>query len=73
MKPRYFHWHPEMPHRYRIFVQSEVAVLGVVLGAEIFVNEVQTPSETLGAAPLVASLLITPIATELPKKFNSVL
>ena len=30
-------------------------------------------SETLGAAPLIMSLLITPIATELPEKFNSVL
>ena len=62
-----------MPHRYRIFVQIGVAILGIVLGAEIFVKEVQVLSETLGAAPLVVSLLITPIATELPEKFNSVL
>ena len=48
-------------------------ILGIVLGAEIFVHEVQRLSETLGAAPLVVSLLITPIATELPEKFNSVL
>jgi cation:H+ antiporter len=72
-KPLYFHRHPEMPHRYRIFLQIGVSVLGIVLGAEIFVKEVQALSETLGAAPLVVSLLITPIATELPEKFNSVL
>ena len=30
-------------------------------------------SETLGASALIVSLLITPIATELPEKFNSVL
>ncbi len=65
-KPLYFHRHPEMPHRYRIFTQIGVAILGIVLGAEIFVHEVQLLSETLGAAPLVVSLLITPIATELP-------
>jgi cation:H+ antiporter len=50
-----------------------VAVLGIILGAEIFVHEVQILSESLGAAPLIVSLLITPIATELPEKFNSVL
>jgi cation:H+ antiporter len=72
-KPLYFHRHPEMPHRYRIFVQIGVSILGIVVGAEIFVREVQTLAGTLGAAPLVVSLLITPIATELPEKFNSVL
>jgi cation:H+ antiporter len=72
-KPLYFHRHPEMPHRRRIFLQLGVALAGIILGAEIFVREVETLSATLGAAPLVVSLLITPIATELPEKFNSVL
>jgi len=73
IKPLYFHRHPVMPHRYRIFLQIGVAVLGIILGAEIFVKEVQVLSQSLGAAPLIVSLLITPIATELPEKFNSVL
>jgi cation:H+ antiporter len=72
-KPLYFHRHPEMPHRRRIFLQIGVALGGIVLGAEIFVEQVQVVSEALGASPLVVSLLITPIATELPEKFNSVL
>lgn len=72
-KPLYFHRHPVMPHRSRIFLQLGVAVVGIVLGAEIFVKEVQALSVAFGAAPLVVSLLITPIATELPEKFNSVL
>ena len=72
-KPLYFHRHPQMPHRYRIFLQIGVALLGIVLGAEIFVEQVEILSETLGAAPLIVSLLVTPIATELPEKFNSVL
>ena len=72
-KPLYFHRHPEMPHRYRIFLQIGLALVGIIIGAEIFVREVETLSTTLGAAPLVVSLLITPIATELPEKFNSVL
>ena len=72
-KPLYFHRHPEMPHRRRIFLQIAVALGGIILGAEIFVEQVQIVSESLGASPLVVSLLITPIATELPEKFNSVL
>jgi cation:H+ antiporter len=72
-KPLYFHRHPEMPHKRRILLQIGVALAGIIIGAEIFVREVEVLSTTLGAAPLVVSLLITPIATELPEKFNSVL
>jgi cation:H+ antiporter len=72
-KPLYFHRHPEMPHRRRIFLQIAVALGGIILGAEIFVEQVQVVSDSLGADPLLVSLLITPIATELPEKFNSVL
>jgi cation:H+ antiporter len=72
-KPLYFHRHPEMPHTYRIYLQVGAALLGIIIGAEIFVREIEVLSVTLGAAPLVVSLLITPFATELPEKFNSVL
>ena len=72
-KPLYFHRHPEMPHTYRIYLQIAAALVGIIVGAEIFVREVAALSAALGAAPLVVSLLITPIATELPEKFNSVL
>ena len=73
LKPLYFHRHPVMPHRRRIFLQLLVSLAGIVLGAELFVKEVQRLSTTLGASALVVSLLITPIATELPEKFNSIL
>jgi cation:H+ antiporter len=72
-KPLYFHRHPEAPHTYRIYLQIGVALAGIILGAEIFVREIEVLSTALGAAPLVVSLLITPFATELPEKFNSVL
>jgi cation:H+ antiporter len=72
-KPLYFHRQPEMPHRRRIFLQIAVALGGIILGAEIFVEQVQVVSESIGTDPLIVSLLITPIATELPEKFNSVL
>lgn len=72
-RPLYFHRHPEMPHTYRIYLQIAAALVGIVIGAEFFVHQVEALSVALGAAPLVVSLLITPIATELPEKFNSVL
>lgn len=51
-------------------------VLGLVLlvgGAKGFINGVEEASTLLGISPLVLSLLIIPIATELPEKINSVL
>ena len=72
-RPLYFHRHPVMPHAPRIFLQIGVALAGIIVGAELFVEEIQHLSETLGASPLLVSLLVTPVATELPEKFNSVL
>lgn len=51
-------------------------ILGLVLligGAKGFINGVEEASTLLGISPLVLSLLIIPIATELPEKINSVL
>jgi cation:H+ antiporter len=73
LKPLYFHRHPVMPHRRRIILQLIVSTAGIVLGAKIFVDQVNTVSLSLGADPLIVSLLLSPIATELPEKFNSVI
>jgi cation:H+ antiporter len=49
------------------------AGLGIMIyGAHLFVKYAQSVSETAGVSPLVLSLIIVPIATELPEKFNSV-
>jgi cation:H+ antiporter len=72
-KPLYFHRHPVMPHRRRIFAQLFVALVGIIGGAYVFVEAVREVSVALGASPLIVSLLITPVATELPEKFNSVI
>jgi len=72
-KPLYFHRHPVMPHRHRIFLQMIAAIAGIIIGASVFVREVQVVSASLGVSALLVSLLITPIATELPEKFNSVI
>ena len=45
----------------------------IVGGAELFVEEVVTVAEALGVSALVLSLVLAPLATELPEKLNSVL
>ncbi|MEP6758489.1 MAG: sodium:calcium antiporter [Actinomycetota bacterium] len=55
------------------FVQVGLALGLIVLGAEIFVGSVSTLGEAAGIPPLAFSLLVAPLATELPEKFNSVI
>lgn len=56
-----------------ILFQVVLALTGIILGAEMFVENIENVSTLFGLSPLVLSLIITPIATELPEKFNSVI
>jgi cation:H+ antiporter len=55
------------------FVQVAVALLLIVGGARLFVYAVTIVADTFHVSHLVFALLVAPIATELPEKFNSVL
>ena len=55
------------------FVQVALALGLIVLGAEIFVGSVGDIGKAAGIPTLAFSLLVAPLATELPEKFNSVL
>jgi len=55
------------------FVQVGVALGLIILGAEIFVGAVSDIGSAAGIPPLAFSLLVAPLATELPEKFNSVI
>ncbi|MFL6713617.1 MAG: sodium:calcium antiporter [Sulfurifustis sp.] len=54
-------------------VQLAIGLVGIVVGAHGFVEGVEDLSSTLGVSALTLSLLIIPLATELPEKVNSVL
>lgn len=59
-----------------IFVVILQLLLGLALliaGAKGFISGVEEASTILGISPLLLSLLIIPIATELPEKVNSIL
>ena len=58
----------------RIIVAQVALALGlIVIGAQVFVGAVEHLSSTLGFDPRILALIIAPIATELPEKFNSII
>lgn len=54
-------------------LQLAVAFGGIITGAHGFVHGIEGLSQAVGMSALVLSLLIIPVATELPEKVNSIL
>jgi cation:H+ antiporter len=61
------------PLRRFMFLQLLVALALMFLGSQFFVKEVQHLADMFHWPPLVLALLLVPLATELPEKFNSIL
>ena len=61
------------PHMSIIAIQVLSSLLLIVWGSYVFVEKVQIISVQLGISPFILALIIAPIATELPEKFNSVI
>ncbi len=53
--------------------QVVLALALIIVGAQVFVGAVEHLSTVIGLDPTILALVIAPIATELPEKFNSVL
>jgi cation:H+ antiporter len=68
MAPKY-----KLPSTSLIGVQVTLGLLGIILVAYEFVQQLNHLSTLLKVSPLLISLLISPIATELPEKFNSII
>jgi cation:H+ antiporter len=62
-----------LPRMWIIVLQTLVALACIILGARIFVTAVEHISAGIGFDPRLFALIVAPIATELPEKFNSVL
>jgi cation:H+ antiporter len=54
-----------------IVIQFVVGLGAIVGGAHLFVEELLHVAESIGIEPLVLSLVLAPLATELPEKANS--
>lgn len=57
----------------QVYAQVLLSLLGIIFLAEIFVEQLEFFSHLFGINPMILSLIIAPIATELPEKFNSVI
>lgn len=64
---------PHLPRLRWITLQIIISLGAIVIGAPFFIKSVDAISIYLGLPALIISMLITPVATELPEKFNSVL
>lgn len=72
LRPLYFSKQP-VPSYFLIFLQFGLGLGAIVGGAEYFVAGISKTAMLYGIHPLVLSMIIAPIATELPEKFNSVI
>ncbi len=64
---------PREPATLIIIVQVLASLAGIIVGANLFVNQINDIATFIGINPLILSLVVSPIATELPEKFNSML
>lgn len=53
-------------------IQTIISLLGLVLFCEIFIHGINQVAQLIAISPFILSLIIIPIATELPEKVNSI-
>lgn len=70
--PLHFHRQAEVPRLRIVVVQVFFALVLILVGARLFVSQVTGLSLVIGISSFVLASIITPIATELPEKFNSI-
>jgi cation:H+ antiporter len=60
--------------RLRVIALQVLAAIGlIIVGAVFFIEAVNSVAHTLGVSEVLLALVIAPIATELPEKFNSII
>jgi cation:H+ antiporter len=64
---------PATPRLRVVNLQVAAALALIVLGAVFFVDAVEQVAAAIGVDELLLALVIAPIATELPEKFNSII
>ncbi len=64
---------PLNPRNFLTAIQVIAGVLAILLGARVFVDQIILLAGHAGMNPGVLSLILSPLATELPEKYNSVI
>ena len=62
----------ESPQTFLIISQIILALAAMVYGSRLFVQNLQQISALFGLDPMLFALVLAPVATELPEKFNSI-
>lgn len=73
LNPLYFSRSKQNPRLRLVIFQVIIGLILLITGANLFVENVEVISDIVGVHPFILSLLIAPVATELPEKFNSVI
>ena len=61
------------PHLFWALLQTLAALIVIFFAARIFVGRLEEMAISLGLAPQIAALLLSPIATELPEMMNALI
>lgn len=61
------------PSTILILLQVIASLAIIIIGANLFVGQIKDLATLLGMNPMILALIVAPIATELPEKFNSLL
>lgn len=73
IEPLIFDKHSATPSHSMIGLQGVIGLMGLILGARLFITAAETIADTMAMSPLILSLLVAPLATELPEMSNSFL
>lgn len=73
LSPLYLCRKKEDPPLPAVILQMGVSLGAIVLGAHLFVGGIEHMAGIFNISPLVLSLFLAPVATELPEKFNSII
>ena len=72
LNPLYLHKSAgDDPATARVVIQFVVSLAAIFFGSELFVTELESVAESIGLEVIILSLILAPLATELPEKVNS--
>ncbi|HEU0168479.1 MAG TPA: sodium:calcium antiporter [Chloroflexota bacterium] len=73
LSPLHFHRSVSVPDTWRVALQVALGVAGMIYGAHLFVDNLSGVAGSIGLSAIVLSILLSPVATELPEVMNAIL
>jgi cation:H+ antiporter len=73
LEPLHFHRRVSVPDTWRVVFQVAIGTAGMIWGAKLFVENLSEVATGIGLSAVVLSILLSPVATELPEVMNAVL